>query len=144
MVGYKTATQALTDLKAGEIDFFFTDTTGALGPVTRGEIRPLGVTTVRRSKAFAEIPTMQEAGIAEYDLSSWFAIFAPAKTSKSVRDKLRSALDEVVKRKETADYLESIGIDALPGSPELLMEKVRRQTALYRKLYEDGKLSAAD
>jgi len=144
LVRYKSSAQALTDLKAGEIDYFFIDTTGALGPTKRGEIRLLAVTTTTRSSSFADVPTMQELGIKDFDLSSWFGIFAPAKTPQAIRDKLEATLNEIVRRKETADYLQSIAIDATPGNPEALMGQVRRQTAVYKKLFDEGKLSAAD
>ncbi len=144
LVRYKSSAQALSELKANEIDYFFIDTTGALGPVKRGEIRLLAVTTTTRNKAFADVPTIQETGIPDFDLSSWFGIFVPAKTPKAIRDKLEATINEIVARKETADFLESIAIDVLPGSPEKLMELVRRQTAVYRKLYDAGKLDAAD
>lgn len=144
LVRYKSSAQALSELKANEIDYFFIDTTGALGPVKRGEIRLLAVTTATRNKAFADVPTIQETGIPDFDLSSWFGIFAPAKTPKAIRDKLEATINEIVARKETADFLESIAIDVLPGNPEKLMGLVRRQTAVYRKLYDEGKLDAAD
>jgi tripartite-type tricarboxylate transporter receptor subunit TctC len=144
LVRYKSSAQALTDLKAGEIDYFFIDTTGALGPVKRGDIRLLGVTTTTRNSSFPDIPTMQETGIKDFDLSSWFGIFAPADTPQPIRDKLEKTFNEIVARKETKDYLASIAIDVLPGSPEKLMDQVRRQTAVYQKLYNEGKLSAAD
>lgn len=144
LVRYKASAQALTDLKAGEIDYFFVDTTGALGPVKRGDIRLLGMSTTTRSGAFPDVPTMQEAGIKDFDLSSWFGIFVPAKTPEPIRAKLEKTLNEIIARKETSDYLASIAIDAMPGTPEKLMDQVRRQTAVYQKLYDEGKLAAAD
>jgi tripartite-type tricarboxylate transporter receptor subunit TctC len=144
LVRYKSSTQALNELKANEIDFFFLDSTGAIGPVKRGDIRLLAVTTTTRTTALPDVPTMQEVGIKDFDLSSWFGIFAPAKTPKAIRDKLQKALDEIVRRKETSDFLTNIGIEALPGSPEKLMELVRGQTETYRKLSESGKLDAAE
>jgi tripartite-type tricarboxylate transporter receptor subunit TctC len=144
LVRYKASTQTLNELKAGEIDFFFIDSTAAIGPAKRGDIRLLAVTTTMRTPALPDVPTMQEAGIKDFDLSSWFGIFAPAKTPKAIRDKLQVAFDEIVRRKETVDFLTGIGIDALPGSPEKLMQLVRGQTETYRKLSEAGKLDAAE
>ncbi len=144
LVRYKSSTQALNELKAGEIDYFFLDSTGAIGPVKRGDIRLLAVTTTTRTTALPDVPTMQEAGIKDFDLSSWFGIFAPARTPKAIRDKLQKAFDHIVRRKETSDFLTNIGIEALPGSPEKLMELVRGQTETYRKLSESGKLDAAE
>jgi tripartite-type tricarboxylate transporter receptor subunit TctC len=87
---------------------------------------------------------MQEAGIPDFDMSSWFGIFVPAKTPAAIRDKLETTLNEIVKRKATSDYLNSIGIDAWPGSAAALIDQVKRQTETYRKLSEAGKLDAAD
>jgi tripartite-type tricarboxylate transporter receptor subunit TctC len=143
LVRYKASTQALNELKAGEIDFFFIDSTAAIGPVKRGDIRALAVTTRQRKSALPNVPTMMEAGSPDFDLSSWFGIFVPAKTPAAIRDKLATALNEIVKRKATADYLNSIGIDAWPGTAADLMAQVKRQTETYRKLSEAGKLDAA-
>jgi tripartite-type tricarboxylate transporter receptor subunit TctC len=143
LVRYKASTQALTDLKAGEIDFFFIDSTAAIGPVKRGDIRALAVTTRQRNSALPDVPTMMEAGSPDFDMSSWFGIFVPTKTPAAIREKLATALNEIVKRKETADYLNSIGIDAWPGNAADLMAQVKRQTETYRKLSEAGKLDAA-
>ncbi|MGZ5805111.1 MAG: Bug family tripartite tricarboxylate transporter substrate binding protein [Xanthobacteraceae bacterium] len=144
LVRYKASTQALNELKAGEIDYFFVDSTTAIGPLKRGDIRALAVTTRQRNSALPDVPTMQETGIADFDMSSWFGIFVPAKTPPSIRDRLENALNEIVRRKATDDYLNSIGIDSWPGSATELMAQVRRQTETYRKLSEAGKLDAAE
>jgi tripartite-type tricarboxylate transporter receptor subunit TctC len=144
LVRYKASTQALNELKAGEIDFFFIDSTAAIGPVKRGDIRALAVTTRQRNSALPDVPTMQEAGIADFDMSSWFGIFTPAKTPSAIRDRLAAILNEIVQRKTTATYLNSIGIDSWPGSAADLMAQVRRQTETYRRLLEAGKLDAAE
>jgi len=144
LVRYKASAQALNDLKAGEIDYFFIDSTAAIGPAKRGDLRALAVTTRQRISAMPDTPTMQEAGVPDFDMSSWFGIFVPAKTPAAIRDKLETALNEIVKRKETSDYLNGIGIDAWPGSAAALMDQVKRQTETYRKLSEAGKLDAAE
>jgi tripartite-type tricarboxylate transporter receptor subunit TctC len=144
LVRYKASTQALNELKAGEIDFFFIDSTAAIGPAKRGDLRALAVTTRQRISAMPDIPTMQESGIADFDMSSWFGIFAPAKVPAAIRDELENAFNEIVRRKATADYLAGIGIDSWPGSAAELMAQVRRQTETYRRLAEAGKLDAAD
>jgi tripartite-type tricarboxylate transporter receptor subunit TctC len=120
LVRYKSSAQALNDLKAGDIDFFFIDSTAAIGPAKRGDIRALAVTTRQRISAVPDIPTMQEIGIADFDMSSWFGIFVPAKTPTGIRDRLETILNEIVARKATADFLTASGLirgrDRLPPS----------------------------
>jgi tripartite-type tricarboxylate transporter receptor subunit TctC len=144
LVRYKSSAQALNDLKASDIDYFFIDSTAAIGPAKRGDMRALAVTTRQRNSAMPDIPTMQEAGIPDFDMSSWFGIFVPAKAPNAVRDRLEVTLNEIVRRKATADFLTGIGIDSWPGSAAELMAQVRRQTETYRKLSEAGKLDAAE
>ena len=144
LVRYKASAQALNDLKAGEIDYFFINSTAAIGPAKRGDLRAIAVTTRQRISAMRDTPTMQEAGIPDFDMSSWFGIFVPAKTPAPIRDKLETTLNEIAKRKTTSDYLNSIGIDAWPGSAAALVDQVKRQTETYRKLSEAGKLDAAE
>jgi tripartite-type tricarboxylate transporter receptor subunit TctC len=91
-----------------------------------------------------DIPTMQEAGIADFDMSSWFGIFTPAKTPRAIRDRLETTFNEIVRRKATSDYLGTIGFDSWPGSAAALMAQVKRQTETYRRLSEAGKLDAAE
>jgi tripartite-type tricarboxylate transporter receptor subunit TctC len=142
-IPYKAAALAMNELKSGELDFFFMDATAALAPARRGEIRILAVTTNERIGAAPDIPTMQEAGVAGFDMTAWFGVFVPAGTPQDIRHRLAGWLNQIVREPETRDFLLRGGADPFPGSAEALMQMVRAQTEAYRRLSESGKLDAA-
>jgi tripartite-type tricarboxylate transporter receptor subunit TctC len=109
-----------------------------------GAIPALAVTTRERNTALAHVATMREAGIGDFDMSSWFGIFAPAHTPAAIRGQLETTFNDIVRRPATAEYLAGIGIDPWAGSAAALMDQVRRQTETYRRLSDAGKLDAAE
>lgn len=142
-VPYKASAMAATELAAGDLDFFFFDSTGVKGPAERGQVRMLAVTSPQRISLAPDVPTMQEQGVADFDMTPWFAIFAPAGTPQDIRDKLETLLNAIVKTPETERFLRTAAADPYPGNPEVLMATVRSQTEKYRKLSEAGKLPLA-
>jgi tripartite-type tricarboxylate transporter receptor subunit TctC len=88
-VPYKGAAPAMQDLLGGQVDLMF-DGMGTSAPQIRGnKLRPLAVTTAARSPAFPEVPTMAEAGVANYLVTTWYAIWAPAGTPAEILTKLQ-------------------------------------------------------
>ncbi|MDT2023700.1 tripartite tricarboxylate transporter substrate binding protein [Methylocella sp. CPCC 101449] len=142
-VPYKASAMAATELAAGDLDFFFMDSTGVKGPAERGQVRMLAVTSPQRISLAPDVPTMQEQGVADFDMTPWFAIFAPVGTPQDIRDKLEGLLNAIVKTPETEAFLRNAAADPYPGNPDVLMATVRSQTDKYRKLSEGGKLPLA-
>jgi tripartite-type tricarboxylate transporter receptor subunit TctC len=91
-VPYRSNPQAITDLLGGQISLVFADISTTLPQVRGGKAAGLAVSTAARSPLAPDLPTMAEAGVPGYDLSAWFAAFAPAKTPKPVVEKLHGAL----------------------------------------------------
>jgi len=88
-IPYKGAGPAMQDLLGGQVDLMF-DGMGTSGPQIRSQkLRPLAVTTAGRSPAFPDIPTMSEAGIPNYEVTTWYAIWAPAGTPPDIVNKLQ-------------------------------------------------------
>jgi tripartite-type tricarboxylate transporter receptor subunit TctC len=142
-VPYKASAMAVGELAAGDIDFFFFDSTGVQGPAERGQVRMLAVTSPQRMSFAPQVPTMQEEGVKDFDMTSWFAIFAPAHTPKDIRDKLEAWLNDIAKKPETTEFLKRAAAEPWIGNPDVLMQTVRSQTDKYRKLSEAGKLPLA-
>jgi tripartite-type tricarboxylate transporter receptor subunit TctC len=142
-VPYKASTMAVNELAAGDLDFFFIDSTGVLGPAERGQVRMLAVTSPQRLSFAPQVPTMDEQGIKDFDMTAWFAIFSPAQAPKDIRDKLEAWLNDIVKKPETVEFLKRAAADPWIGNPDVLMDQVRSQTDKYRKLSEAGKLPLA-
>ena len=133
-VPYKTNAQALTDLRGGQIPILFGDIALLLPHVRSGAIRGLAVSSARRSAAMPEMPTLQEAGVAGYELVGFIAAFAPAKTPEPVVRRLNEEIGRILREKDVADRLTGMGMDAAPTSPAELREWVVSETRKWRDL----------
>lgn len=94
-VPYRSTPQALSDVIAGNVTMAVVDVAAALGNMTSGRIRALAITSARRSTLVREVPTLQEAGFKDFDLSYWNGIFAPAGTPSDVIATLDHAVGEL-------------------------------------------------
>ena len=84
MVPYRGVAEAMTDLLAGRVDMFFVGTQIALQHVEAGKVRALAVTGSKRWKGMPDVPTMQEAGLEDFDIVNWFGLWLPAGAPKDV------------------------------------------------------------
>ena len=119
-VPYRGSGPMMIDLLAGTIQLSFENSNTALPQATSGKLRALAVTSAKRSKAAPEIPTMQEAGIAGYDLSSWQAFYAPAGTPAAIVNRLQAEVAEILKEPANAKKLADLGLEPGGGKPEEL------------------------
>jgi len=127
-VNYKGGAQPISDLMAGVVQVgFFTEATIAQH-VKAGKIKALAVAAPERSPAFANLPTVQEAGGKPMDLSPWFGIAAPAGTPSAVTKKIAAALDKVVANPEFLAQLETLGaVPVKDSSPEAYSKQVAHE-----------------
>ena len=98
------------------------------------------MSSLQRSPLAPDLPTLNEAGIDGYDLTAWFAAFAPAKTPKPVVDKLNAALREALADKEVAAKLLAAGIEPAASSPDELKTFVMSETKKWAKIVADAKI----
>jgi tripartite-type tricarboxylate transporter receptor subunit TctC len=110
----------MIDLLAGTIQLSFENSNTALPQAASGKLRALAVTSAKRSKAAPELLTMQEAGIAGYDLSSWQAFYAPAGTPPAIVNRLQTEVAEILKEPANAKKLADLGLEPGGGKPEEL------------------------
>ncbi|MBI2226623.1 MAG: tripartite tricarboxylate transporter substrate binding protein, partial [Betaproteobacteria bacterium] len=117
-VPYKGLGPALTDLMGGQIQLIISTMASALPQVKGGKLRPLAVTTARRSSFFPEVPTMDEAGVAGYEFNTWYGLLVPAKTPRPVIDRLNKALSGVLDSAAVKEQFSVQGVEPAPTSPE--------------------------
>lgn len=127
-VPYKGNQQALTDLRGGRIQVLFGDIALMQPQVKAGAVRGLAVSSAKRSQALPEFPTMQEAGVAGYELVGWIAAFAPAKTPAAIIRRLNEEMNKALADKDFVSSLHALGVDAAPGTPDQLRDWVRSET----------------
>jgi tripartite-type tricarboxylate transporter receptor subunit TctC len=97
---YRGSVPALTDVVAGHIDFMFCDFASAEAMLQGGKVRPLGVTTAARIPAYKDIPPINEAGVAGYDVAAWFMVVTTGKSPSAVVDKLHGELKTILAKPE--------------------------------------------
>ena len=142
-VPYKSGPAAMTDLIGGQVNLFTADFAVMLPQVKAGKIRGLAVTSMQRSKAIPELPTVNEAlGLKDYELIAYFAMFAPAGTPPDVIAKLNKALNTAAADKEIQEKFAAIGFETAPGTPEALAQRNRAETAKWAKAIRDAKIEA--
>jgi tripartite-type tricarboxylate transporter receptor subunit TctC len=126
-VAYKGATPALIDMLGGHIDVYFGGISGTLPPIAGNKVRPLAVTSTRRSSQLPEIPTVAEAALAGYDITTWFGLLAPAGTPRDIVHKLNSVIVGIVTEPEMKNYLIGQGVDPVTNTPEQFAAYIRSE-----------------
>lgn len=134
-IPYKGTPEAMTDTMTGRVTFFFAPITAALGPVRDGKFVALGVSTVRRSSALPNVPTIAEsAGLKDFDFNLWVGLFAPAKTPRDIVNKLNQETVRVLNSPELKERLVRIGADPMPMTLEQFDAYIREEIAVNAKI----------
>ena len=133
-VGFRGIPEALTDVIAGRVQIFMAPMGSAAQLVRDGRIRALGVSSLKRSSALPEVPTIAESGLPGFDWTSWGSLLAPARTPKAVIDRWNEAIRRVVTRPDIVKQFASMGMDAEPCTPQELMKLLQEQMDVVEKL----------
>ncbi|MCW5574776.1 MAG: tripartite tricarboxylate transporter substrate binding protein [Burkholderiales bacterium] len=128
-VPYKGGMPAIFELVGGQVSIMFGSLSTAHLHIARDRVRPLAVTGARRAAAAPQVPTMQEAGIADYEALSWFALFAPARTSGTVINKLNSETVAMLSQRDIRERFLGQGAEVSPSTPGELGDRVRAEIA---------------
>ena len=139
-IPYKGGGPAITDVLGGQVPMLWVSIPAAAQFVKSGKLRALAVSTVKRSAAFPDVPTVQEAGIADFEVDSWYAMFVPAKTPKPVIERLNKALNQVVADAEVKEKLLGQGSEAVGGTPDALGKVVGAELAKWARLVKDANI----
>jgi tripartite-type tricarboxylate transporter receptor subunit TctC len=139
-VPYKSNPQAVTDLLGGQIQVFFGDISTSMPPARAGKVKALAVSAAKRSPLAGDLPTIDESGLKGYELTAWFAAYAPARTPKPIVDKLNAAFREALGDKAVIDRLLNAGIEAEASSPAELAAFQAAETKKWEKIAIDAKI----
>ena len=133
-IPYAGAAPAQLGLLAGQIDFMFDNLASATTQIKAGKLRALAVTTSQRASSMAEVPTMADAGLPGFDVSTWFGVFAPAGTPAPIVARLNGAMTAALRSPEMRERLARMGAEPAPGSPEQFSELLRRELSKYQQV----------
>ncbi|WP_420223539.1 tripartite tricarboxylate transporter substrate binding protein [Pigmentiphaga litoralis] len=110
-VAYKGEAQAVTDIRGGHLDFMAAGLPVALPQVKAGALTPLAVTGSKRTAALPDVPTMNELGYTGYDVSQWYALYAPVATPRPVQEALTRAVQAVLAKPAVQKQVMELGMD---------------------------------
>jgi len=110
-IPYKGAAPAMLDLLAGQTQLMFDNIANALPQIKAGKLRALAVTTLKRSPALPDLPTIDESGLRGFDLTTWFGVFLPAGMPKELVDKLNGEIVKALDSKELRERLTTMGAE---------------------------------
>jgi tripartite-type tricarboxylate transporter receptor subunit TctC len=141
-VPYRGGGPAITDVLGGQVPTLWVSIPAAAQFVKAGQLKAIAVSTIRRSAAFPDVPTVQESGVPDFEVDSWYAMFVPAKTPKSVVDKLNKALNQVLADPKVKELLLAQGSEGVGGTPEKLAKVVAAELPKWASLAKQVNLKA--
>jgi len=133
-IPYKGSAPAVTDLLAGQVQLMFDNLPSSIAQVKAGKLRPIAVTTLKRSPALPDVPTIAESGLPGYDASSWFGMHAPAGTPKDIIGKIHGVVTRSLRTPEMIERLSTQGAQPVGNTPEEFTEFLRVEIAKWAKV----------
>jgi tripartite-type tricarboxylate transporter receptor subunit TctC len=127
-----------TDLLGGQVTMSFDTITPVLQHIKAGKLRPLAVTTAKRSSVLPDVPTFAEAGLKDFDIGTWFGVLAPKGTPKEITDKLSSEMVKIIQSPDFKKRMDEIGAEPIGDSPEAMAKKIKDETEKFAKLVKQA------
>src|SRR5438067_8071931 len=142
-IPYKGSAPALADLLGGQLTFMFDTVITSVPHIRAGKLRAFAVSSAKRASSLREVPTMQEAGFAGFDMSQWQGVLAPAGTPRTLIGLLNA---QIAKAMHAPDVYERIAVqggnDIVTGTPEEFGALIRADLERYARLIREAKISA--
>ena len=136
-IPYKGA-EALKDLLAGRVHFMFATIPSVIQHIHSGALRPIAVSSDKRSRSLPEVPTVAERGFPGFQAGSWFGFFAPKGTPETVIAQLNKAVNEIISAPALQQQMIKEGADPIGGTPEQLGQFVARETDKWRTVVRES------
>jgi tripartite-type tricarboxylate transporter receptor subunit TctC len=137
-VPQRGAPEALTEVVAGRLDFYFSPLVNALPFLKDGQLQALAVSGSQRASALPDVPTTVEAGYPNSEYNFWAGVFAPAKIARDVRLKLHEEIAKALTHPSMSEKLKNLGADPMPMTPEQFDAHVRKEIEINRALVKEA------
>jgi tripartite-type tricarboxylate transporter receptor subunit TctC len=141
-IPFKGGAEALTEVVAGRVDYYFCPISTALPFIRDGKVLPLVVSSPQRAASLPDVPTTLEAGFPNSDYTVWIGVFAPAKTPRPIVDKLHSEMQKALASPALQQRLVQLGVEPLPLSPTQIDERVKSEIEAFRQFAKEAGLKA--
>ena len=139
-IPYKGSAPAIVDTIAGNTQFMFPSLFTAYPQIAGAKLKALGIAGEKRSALLPDVPTLAEQGIANVNMSQWYAMFAPAKTPSAVIDRLNREMNSVLADKAVRKKIGDQGAEVETGTPEQLKTLVRKEVAHWKSVVTAAKI----
>jgi tripartite-type tricarboxylate transporter receptor subunit TctC len=137
-VPYQGAGPASIALMGGQVDLMFDQLSGAIGSIKAGKTRALAVSFQKRAAAVPEVPTMREAGVPAFAVTSIVGVLAPAGTSTDVINRLNAAIHKALAMPATKERFSTLVLEPSPSTPEQFAAYIREDLARWQKVVKDA------
>ena len=134
LVPYRGTAPAVTDTIAGHVELGIADPTPSLGAIGEGKLKALAVTTKQRFAMLPDVPTFQELGLKDFELTAWFGIVAPAGTPRDIMTKLNAAMVAALRDPEVARRVRTVGFEPTPTTSEEFAALIESEIAKAAKV----------
>lgn len=139
-VPYKGSSPAMVDLLSGQVDLMFDSLSSALPQVRAGRLRALAVTGGNRFPGLKDVPTVNESGLKGYEVATWLAIWAPARTPRDVVNRLNADINRILQQPEILKLMADNGAGPGGGTPERLGNHVKAEIAKWGKVVRNANI----
>jgi tripartite-type tricarboxylate transporter receptor subunit TctC len=139
-VPYKGSAPAVQDVIGGQIPMSFETATVALPHIRSGKVRALAVTSAQRTKVLPDTPTLAEAGVPGFDVTSWQAFYAPAGTPAAIVKRLNGELAAIIGTPDMKAKMEGLGLEYMPNTPEQFAQFGQAELAKWARIVKEAKV----
>jgi tripartite-type tricarboxylate transporter receptor subunit TctC len=136
IIPFRGAPEALTETIAGRIDVYYSPLLAALPFIRSGDLLPLAVSSQQRVSALPDVPTTLEAGYPNSNYNFWVGVFAPAKTQRSIIEKLNAEIANALANPAVVGKLENIGVQPMPMGIQEFNDFVKEEIKINTELAE--------
>ncbi len=141
-IPYKGSGPGIAGLLGGEVSMMFSNVADIGSQIRGGKVRALAVTATRRASLLPEVPTMAEAGLPGFEITSWFGLLAPAGTPSAIIARLNAETVKVLGRADVKATLAAQGLEVAPGSPARFAAHIRSEIARFRMIAKAAGIKA--
>ncbi|HWV41389.1 tripartite tricarboxylate transporter substrate binding protein [Pseudorhodoplanes sp.] len=143
LVPYRGSGPVTADVVAGHIPLGITDAPSAIGQIKGGAVKPLGVTSLKRTPSLPDVPTFDELGLKGYESIGWYGVIAPAGTPPDIIAKLNAAFVETLKEPEVAERIRSVGAEPSPMTPAQFDAFIKAETKKWANVIKTAGIKAS-
>jgi tripartite-type tricarboxylate transporter receptor subunit TctC len=140
-IAYKGGGPSVAALIANQVELYFSTLPAAVAQVNAGRLRALGVTSLKRSSTFPQVPTIAEQGVKDFEVVGWFGMFAPAKTPPSIVAQINAAANKAMAVKEVNDRMLASGVEVVGGDSASFAKQVKGDVQKWNKVADQAGLT---